>query len=70
MIGIKAEGSLEPIADELAKMTRSSTVVINAGSFDLLARGAVARATRHLLRVLSDPGQGDQGVRSPRPSST
>jgi Lrp/AsnC family transcriptional regulator for asnA, asnC and gidA len=53
MIGIKAEGALEPIADELAKMDEIEYVVITAGSFDLLAE-VLCESDEHLLRVLSD----------------
>lgn len=52
MIGIKARGELEPIADELAKMQEVDYVVITAGSFDLLAE-VVCESDEHLLEVLS-----------------
>lgn len=52
MIGIKARGELEPIADELAKMDEVDYVVITAGSFDLLAE-VVCESDEHLLEVLS-----------------
>jgi Lrp/AsnC family transcriptional regulator for asnA, asnC and gidA len=62
MIGIKAEGSLEPIADELAKMDEIEYVVITAGSFDLLAE-VLCESDEHLLRVLSDRIRGIEGVK-------
>ena len=52
MIGIKAEGALEPIADELAEMDEVEYVVITAGSFDLLAE-VLCESDEHLLEVLS-----------------
>ena len=52
MIGIKARGELEPVADELAKMEEVDYVVITAGSFDLLAE-VVCESDEHLLEVLS-----------------
>jgi Lrp/AsnC family transcriptional regulator for asnA, asnC and gidA len=52
MIGIKAHGELEPIADELAQMEEVDYVVITAGSFDLLAE-VVCESDEHLLEVLS-----------------
>ena len=52
MIGIKAEGELEPIADALAALDEVDYVVITAGSFDLLAE-VVCVSDEHLLEVLS-----------------
>jgi len=52
MIGIKARGELEPIADQLAAMDEVDYVVITAGSFDLLAE-VVCESDEHLLEVLS-----------------
>ncbi|MFZ5848482.1 MAG: Lrp/AsnC family transcriptional regulator [Actinomycetota bacterium] len=52
MIGIRAHGELEPIADELAGMDEVDYVVITAGSFDLLAE-VVCESDEHLLDVLS-----------------
>jgi Lrp/AsnC family transcriptional regulator for asnA, asnC and gidA len=52
MIGVKARGELEPIADELAQMDEVDYVVITAGSFDLLAE-VVCESDEHLLEVLS-----------------
>lgn len=52
MIGIKARGALEPIADQLAVMDEVDYVVITAGSFDLLAE-VVCESDEHLLEVLS-----------------
>ena len=52
MIGIKARGELEPIADQLAAMDAVDYVVITAGSFDLLVE-VVCESDEHLLEVLS-----------------
>lgn len=52
MIGIKAQGALEPIADQLAVMNEVDYVVITAGSFDLLVE-VVCESDEHLLEVLS-----------------
>ncbi|HET6986683.1 MAG TPA: Lrp/AsnC family transcriptional regulator [Kribbella sp.] len=61
MIGIKAEGSLEPIADELAKMDEVEYVVITAGSFDILAE-VLCESDEHLLQVLSERVRQIDGV--------
>ena len=53
MIGIKAQGALEPLADELASMDEVDYVVITAGSFDLLVE-VVCESDEALLSVLSD----------------
>jgi Lrp/AsnC family transcriptional regulator, regulator for asnA, asnC and gidA len=63
MIGIKAEGSLEPIADELAKMDEIEYVVITAGSFDLLAE-VLCESDEHLLQVLSERVRQIEGVKA------
>jgi Lrp/AsnC family transcriptional regulator for asnA, asnC and gidA len=52
MIGIRATGELEPIADALAEFTEVDYVVITAGSFDLLAE-VVAESDEHLLEIIS-----------------
>ena len=62
MIGIKAEGALEPIADELARMDEIEYVVITAGSFDILAE-VLCESDEHLLRVLSDRIRAIDGVK-------
>ena len=63
MIGIKAEGALEPIADELAKMDEVEYVVITAGSFDLLAE-VLCESDEHLLQVLSERVRQIEGVKA------
>ena len=62
MIGIKAEGPLERIADELKAMDEVEYVVITAGSFDLLAE-VLCESDEHLLRVLSDRIRAIEGVK-------
>jgi Lrp/AsnC family transcriptional regulator for asnA, asnC and gidA len=51
MIGLKADGDLEPIADRLAEQHEVDYVVITAGSFDLLTE-VVCRNDDHLLQIL------------------
>src|SRR5215218_10076206 len=62
MIGIKAEGALEPIADELAKMDEVEYVVVTAGSFDILAE-VLCESDEHLLQVLSERVRQIEGVK-------
>ncbi|THV16030.1 Lrp/AsnC family transcriptional regulator [Nocardioides caeni] len=52
MIGIKASGELEPIADALAEITEVDYVVITAGSYDLLVE-VVCESDEHLLEIIS-----------------
>ena len=52
MIGIKAHGDVEPIADALAALDEVDYVVITAGAFDLLVE-VVCESDEHLLRVVS-----------------
>ncbi|MFB6725211.1 Lrp/AsnC family transcriptional regulator [Kribbella sp. NPDC056345] len=63
MIGIKAEGALEPIADQLAAMDEVEYVVITAGSFDLLIE-VLCESDEHLLQVLSERVRQIKGVKS------
>jgi Lrp/AsnC family transcriptional regulator, regulator for asnA, asnC and gidA len=63
MVGIKAEGELESIADELADMDEIDYVVITAGSFDLLAE-VVCESDEHLLEVLSGRIRAIPGVKA------
>lgn len=51
MIGVKATGDLEPIADALAELDEVDYVVITAGSFDVLAE-VVCESDEHLLRII------------------
>jgi Lrp/AsnC family transcriptional regulator, regulator for asnA, asnC and gidA len=61
MIGIRAQGELESIADQLTQMEEVDYVVITAGSFDLLAE-VVCESDEHLLNVLSHQIRKIKGV--------
>ena len=61
MIGVRASGALDPVADALAAMTEVDYVVITAGSFDLLAE-VVAESDEHLLEVVSQRIRSIPGV--------
>ena len=52
MIGIRATGDLQPIADQLAALHEVDYVVVTAGSFDILAE-VVCESDEHLLEILS-----------------
>jgi Lrp/AsnC family transcriptional regulator, regulator for asnA, asnC and gidA len=52
MIGIKARGELEPIADAIAALDEVDYVVVTAGSYDLLVE-VVCESDEALLQVLS-----------------
>jgi len=62
MIGLRVEGDLVRVADELAKIDEVDYVVITAGSFDILLE-LVCEDDDHLLRVLSDRIRVLPGVR-------
>ncbi|HEX6878494.1 MAG TPA: Lrp/AsnC family transcriptional regulator [Nocardioidaceae bacterium] len=61
MIGIRTQGELESIADQLTQMEEVDYVVITAGSFDLLAE-VVCESDEHLLNVLSHQIRKIKGV--------
>jgi Lrp/AsnC family transcriptional regulator for asnA, asnC and gidA len=63
MIGIKAEGDLEAVADSLASMIEVDYVVITAGSFDLLVE-IVCENDDHLLEILNKRIRSIPGVRA------
>ncbi len=52
MIGIRVEGDVEDVADQLAAMPDVDYVLITAGSFDLLCE-VVCEDDDHLLELLS-----------------
>ena len=52
MIGIRASGDLEPLADAIAGMDEVDYVVVVAGSFDLMVE-VVAESDEHLLEIVS-----------------
>src|ERR671927_55010 len=61
MIGVKATGDLEAVADALVAMEEVDYVVVVAGSFDLLVE-VVAESDEHLLEVLSQRIRSIPGV--------
>uniref|UniRef100_UPI0035B1D91B Lrp/AsnC family transcriptional regulator n=1 Tax=Nocardioides simplex TaxID=2045 RepID=UPI0035B1D91B len=63
MIGIRATGELEPIADALAEVKEVDYVVITAGSFDVLAE-VVCESDAHLLEIISSRIRTIPGVMS------
>ena len=63
MIGIRAEGDLTAVADELADMPEVDYVVVTAGSFDLLAE-AVCEDDDALLELISTRIRTIPGVRT------
>jgi Lrp/AsnC family transcriptional regulator, regulator for asnA, asnC and gidA len=63
MIGIRVEGPLDHVADELAAMPEIDYVVVTAGSFDVLAE-VVCESDEELLEVLSGRIRTLPGVRS------
>jgi Lrp/AsnC family transcriptional regulator for asnA, asnC and gidA len=52
MIGVKATGDLEVVADALVAMEEVDYVVVVAGSFDILVE-VVAESDEHLLEIIS-----------------
>jgi Lrp/AsnC family transcriptional regulator, regulator for asnA, asnC and gidA len=62
MIGLRVEGDLVRVADELAKIDEVDYVVITAGSFDILLE-LVCEDDDHLLRVLTERIRQLPGVR-------
>jgi Lrp/AsnC family transcriptional regulator, regulator for asnA, asnC and gidA len=63
MIGIRVEGPLDQVADQLAEMPEIDYVVVTAGRFDVLAE-VVCESDAELLDVLSDRIRTLAGVRS------
>ncbi len=63
MIGINAEGDVEPIAETLSQMAEVDYVIITAGSFDLMVE-VVCESDDHLLELLSKRIRAVDGVRS------
>ena len=63
MIGIKAEGDLSDLADQLADMAEVDYVVVTAGAFDLLAE-VVCEDDEHLLDVINTKMRTLPGVRA------
>ena len=63
MIGIKAEGNLDPVVEALSAMDEVDYVVITAGSFDILVE-VVCEDDAHLLSLLNERIRTIDGVRS------
>ena len=63
LIGIRVEGPLDGVADELTDMAEIDYVVVTAGSFDLLAE-IVCESDEQLLEVLSTRIRTLPGVRT------
>ncbi|WP_199423822.1 Lrp/AsnC family transcriptional regulator [Actinotalea solisilvae] len=63
MIGIKAEGDLQVLADALAEIPEVDYVVITAGAFDILVE-VVCEDDEHLLEVLNQQMRTLDGVRT------
>ena len=63
MIGIKVEGSMEVVAEQIAAMPEIDYVVVTAGSFDLLCE-VVCESDDQLLSILQDRLRVIPGVRS------
>jgi Lrp/AsnC family transcriptional regulator, regulator for asnA, asnC and gidA len=62
MIGIRVDGPLEEVAEQLAGISDIDYVVITAGSFDLLVE-VVCESDEHLLELLSTKIRSLPGVR-------
>jgi Lrp/AsnC family transcriptional regulator for asnA, asnC and gidA len=63
MVGIRVEGDVDPVAEQLANMTEVDYVVITAGSFDLLVE-IVCENDDHLLQTVNKRIRALPGVRA------
>jgi Lrp/AsnC family transcriptional regulator for asnA, asnC and gidA len=63
MIGIHAEGDLDPIVAELEHMPEVEYIVMTAGSFDIMLE-VVCESDNHLLQLVSKRIRAVPGVRS------
>jgi Lrp/AsnC family transcriptional regulator for asnA, asnC and gidA len=63
MIGLKVEGDLRAVANDIAAIPEVSYVVVVSGSFDLLME-VVCEDDDHLLTLLNDKVRAIPGVRS------
>ena len=63
MIGLKVEGDLRTVANDIAAIPEVSYVVVVSGSFDLLME-VVCEDDDHLLALLNDKVRSIPGVRS------
>ncbi|MEV7528679.1 Lrp/AsnC family transcriptional regulator [Agrococcus sediminis] len=62
MIGIRASGALEPLAEALAALPEVDYVVVTAGSYDVLVE-VVCESDAHLLELVSQRIRSIEGVR-------
>jgi len=63
MIGIKVDGSLDPVLQTLRDLDEVAYLVITAGSFDVLAE-VICEDDQHLLYLLNEHIRPIEGVRS------
>jgi Lrp/AsnC family transcriptional regulator for asnA, asnC and gidA len=63
MVGIRVEGDVDPVAEQLAGMSEVDYVVITAGSFDLLVE-IVCENDDHLLETVNKRIRAIPGVRA------
>ena len=63
LIGIHAEGDIEPVAEALAAMPEVDYVIVTAGSFDIIVE-VVCESDDHLLELLSKRIRSLSGVMS------
>ena len=63
MIGIRVEGDVEAVADELQRLPEVDYLVICAGGFDLMAE-VVAEDDDHLLEIVNRRIRRLPGVRT------
>ncbi len=61
MIGVRVEGDINPVAEQLAAMPEVDYVVVTAGSFDVLAE-VVCEDDDHLLDVVARQVRSIPGV--------
>lgn len=62
LIGLRADGDLRKIADEIAAIDEVDYVVITAGSFDIICE-VVCEDDEHLLNLLNEHVRVVEGVR-------
>jgi Lrp/AsnC family transcriptional regulator, regulator for asnA, asnC and gidA len=62
MIGVHAEGDVEPLAEKLSQMPEVDYVIVTAGSFDLMIE-VVCESDDHLLELLSKRVRALDGVK-------
>lgn len=63
LIGLRVEGDLTPVADQLVEIPEVDYVVISAGSFDLLVE-VVCEDDDHLFELLNNKIRSIPGVRA------